>query len=71
MGDHILASERYPENFVLISLLEVWRICGGCRGFLIGDLEERVILDDMDDLGRPQGSYPESFVLLSLFLAEI
>ena len=24
----------------------------------------------MDDLGRPQRSYPESFVSLSLFLAE-
>ena len=35
------------------------------------DLEDRVILDNMDDLGRPQGSYPESFVSLSLFLAEI
>ena len=23
MGDHILAPKRYPENFVLISLLEV------------------------------------------------
>ena len=37
----------------------------------MGDLEDRVILDDMDDLGRPQGSYPESLVSLSLFLAEI
>ena len=37
----------------------------------MGDLEDRVILDNMDDLGRPQGSYPESFVSLSLFLAEI
>ena len=34
-------------------------------------MEDRVILDDMDDLGRPQGSYPEGFVSLSLFLAEI
>ena len=25
----------------------------------------------MDDLGRPQGSYPGSFMSLSLFLAEI
>ena len=30
-----------------------------------------MILDNMDDLGRPQGSYPESFVSLSSFLAEI
>ena len=39
--------------------------------FLMKEMEDRVILDDMDDLGRPQGSYPESFVSLSLFLAEI
>ena len=39
--------------------------------FLMGDLEDRVILDNMDDLGRVQGSYPESFMSLSLFLAEI
>ena len=38
---------------------------------LMGDLEDRVILDNMDDLGRLQGSYPESFVSSSLFLAEI
>ena len=43
----------------------------GRWGFLMGDLEDRVILDTMDDLGRPQGSYPEGFVSLSLFLAEI
>ena len=30
-----------------------------------------VILDTMDDLGGPQGSYPEGFVSVSLFLAEI
>ena len=40
-------------------------------GFLTGDMEDRVILDNMDDLGRPQGSYPEGFMTLSLFLAEI
>ena len=39
--------------------------------FLTGDMEDRVILDTMDDLGGPQGSYPEGFVSLSLFLAEI
>ena len=38
---------------------------------LTADLEDRVILDTMDDLGGPQGSYPEGFVSLSLFLAEI
>ena len=37
----------------------------------MGHLEERVILDTMDDLGGPQGSYPEGFMSLSLFLAEI
>ena len=36
----------------------------------MGDLEDRVIRDDMDDLGRPQGSYHEGFVSLYLFLAE-
>ena len=36
----------------------------------MGGLEDRLILENMDDLGRPQGSYPESFVLLSLFLAD-
>ena len=70
---------RYPENFVLISQLEgcqeggvkkggTWRTL---MGFLTGELEDRVILDTMDDLGGLQGSYPEGFVSLSLFLAEI
>ena len=64
---------------MLISQLEVcqeegvkkgdtWRTL---MGFLTGDLEGRVILDTMDVLGGPQGSYPEGFVSLSLFLAEI
>ena len=30
------------------------------------DLEDRVIFYIMDVLGRPQGSYPKSFVLISL-----
>ena len=34
-------------------------------------LVPRVINDVLDVVGRPQGSYPESFVSLSLFLAEI
>ena len=46
-------------------------VLGGRCGFLTGDLEERVIFDVMDVFGRPQGFYPESFVSLSLFLAEI
>ena len=37
----------------------------------MGDLEDGVILEVMDDLGKVQGSYPEGFVALSLFLAEI
>ena len=45
-----------------------WRTFGG---FLTEDLEDGVILEAMDDLGRVQGTYPEGFVELSLFLAEI
>ena len=63
---------------MLISLLEVCqeggsrrRVLGGRWGFLTGDMEDRVILDTMDDLCGPQGSYPEDFLSLSLFLAEI
>ena len=63
---------------MLISQFEVCQkggsrrgVLGGCLGFLTGDMEDRVIFDTMDDLGGPQGSYPEGFVSLSLFLAEI
>ena len=38
---------------------------------MTGDLEDRVILDTMDDLGGPQQMYPEGFMSLSLFSAEI
>ena len=41
------------------------------EGLLTGDIEDRVIHDIMDDFGRPQGSCPESFMPLPLFLAEI
>ena len=34
-------------------------------------MEDRVILDTIEDLRGPQGSYPEGFVSFSLFLAEI
>ena len=34
-------------------------------------LEGRVIHDILDDLGKTKGSYPESFVSISLFLAKI
>jgi hypothetical protein len=70
MNDVFLPQGRYPENFVLISLLEVWGVKKGgtwrtLGGFLTGDMEDRVILDTMDDLGRAKGSYPEDFVSLS------
>ena len=52
------------------SLTLYWK-CVRKGGFLTGNLEDRVIPDTMDDLGGPQGSYPEGFVSLSLFLAEI
>ena len=45
-----------------------WRTLGG---FLTEDLEDGVILEVMDDLGKVQGSCPEGFLELSLFLAEI
>ena len=38
---------------------------------MTGDLEDRAILDTTDHLEGPQGRYPESFMSLSLFLAEI
>ena len=34
--------------------------------FLTVGMVDMVILDAMDDLGVPQGSYPESFSLISL-----
>ena len=42
------------------------RVLGRHWVFRRGELEYRVILDIMDILGRPKGSYPESFVLISL-----
>ena len=60
MDDLILPQGSYPENFVLISLLEVCQdwgsrrgILGGHLGFLIRDLEDRVILDVMEDVILP------------------
>ena len=60
MNDVFLTQGRYPENFVLISQLEVCQeggsrrgILGGRWGFLTGHLEDRVILDNRDDLGGP------------------
>ena len=34
-------------------------------GFLTGDMEDRVILDVMNDVLLPHGRYPENFVLIS------
>ena len=36
----------------------------------MGHLEDRVILDNMDDLGRPQESYSESLESIYFYLAE-
>ena len=41
-------------------------VLGGQCGFLTGDLEDRVILDVMDDIILPPGRYPENFMLISL-----
>ena len=73
MNDVFLPHGRYPEIFVLISKLEVCKeegvkkglVLGGCCGFLMGDMDDRVIHDVLDVLGRPQGSYPDSFGSLS------
>ena len=63
---------RYPEIFMLISLLEVcqeWWVKKGGTWVMLRVPDQRY--DARYVLGRPQGSYPESFVSLSLFLAEI
>ena len=65
MGDLILHRGRYPECLVLISLLYECQKWGAKKGVL-GGMEDMVILDAMDDFGGPQGSYPESFRLVSL-----
>ena len=68
----ILPQGRYSESFVFISLLDVsqewesfWGVLGGHWGFLTWDIDDKVILDIMDDMVWPLGSYPESFRLLS------
>ena len=57
----------YPKEDTL--KISCWYLNWKC--FLTRDMEDRVILDTMDDLGGTQGSYPEGFMSLSLFLAEI
>ena len=56
----------YPENFVLISQLEVCQegrsrrgVLGGHLGFLTGDMDDRFIPNVMNDVLLSQGSYPE------------
>ena len=85
MGDMVIPDMMndvfLPQgSFVLISVLE-WKCVrkGGSRWgyledfgvFLRGNLEDGVVLEVMDDLGRVQGSCCEGFVALSLFLSEI
>ena len=55
MNDVFLPQGRYPDNFVLISQLEVCQEGGSRRGylediggFLTGDMEDRVISDVMN-----------------------
>ena len=74
MNDVFLPKGRYPENFVLISQLEVCQEGGGQErgyfedigGFLTGNMEDRVIPDAMNHVFLPQGKYPENFVFISL-----
>ena len=58
MDDLVQPKGRYPESFVLISLLEV------CKAW--ESLEYRVILEVLNDLVCTRGRYPESFALISL-----
>ena len=74
MNHVFLPQGRYPENFVLISQLEVCQeggsrrgVLGGRWGFLTFDMEDRVIPDIMNDVFLPQERYPENFVPISLF----
>ena len=50
-------------------VLEV--ILGGRWRFLTGDLEDRVILDVLDHLGRHTWTYPESFMKIWLHLGDL
>ena len=60
MNDVLLPQERYPENFVLISQLEVCQDGGlrrgvlrGHSGLLMEDMDDRVIPDVMNDVLLP------------------
>ena len=60
---------RYPEIFMLISLLEVCQeggvnkggVLGRQWGFLIRDMEERVIPDVMNDVFYPEEDTPKIY----------
>ena len=41
-------------------------VLGGHWGFLTGDMDDRIIIDIMNDAILPQGRYPENFMLISL-----
>ena len=60
LPQRVLPQRRYTEGFMLISFLEVCQKwvsrrgkLGGHLGFLNGDLEDMVINDTIDALGRP------------------
>ena len=54
------------SNHACQSLISLMRVLGGQWWFLTEDLDDRVILNVMDDLVWPKGRYPESFMLISL-----
>ena len=61
MKDVYLPLGRYPENFMLISQLEVCQeggsrrgVLGGCWGFLTRHMEDRVIPDVMNHVFYPK-----------------
>ena len=63
---------RYPESFVLISLLEAcqeWGVKKGGTWRMLRVPDQRY--DIIYVLDRPQGYYPESFMSLYCFYAEI
>ena len=69
----ILPKGRYPENFVMVILLEVCQegevlfgVLGGRCWFLTGHFQDLVIPDVIYYHSLPQGIYPESFAMISL-----
>ena len=73
MNDVLLPQGRYPENFVLVSKLEVCQEGGVEKGgswmtLRVPDQKHggHGIPDVMNDVFLPQGRYPENFVPISL-----